>query len=382
MTKVCILGATGSIGRQALEVCREMGYSVEGVTANSDYEGLAAICKEYKPRFAAIADRDKSEKFKDLVQGTVTFCGSEGLLECIRKSNADITVNGIVGSAGILPTIESMKISKRVALANKESLVAAGKLIMKTAVERGVELIPVDSEHSAIFQCLEGNRNNEIDEIYLTASGGPFREFSSEQLKGVTREMALEHPNWVMGSKITIDSATMMNKGLEVIEARWLFDVDYRKIKVLVHPQSIVHSMVGFQDGSIIAQLGAPDMRVPIQYSLTYPKRMCNNFRKLDIYKLGELNFQAPDMKIFRCLGLAYEAGMEGNSMPCVMNAANEEAVRAFLSGYITFTDIPVIIEKVMDMHNPVEADSIEMILEQDRLARRRTHKIIKEDLN
>ncbi len=379
MTRVCILGATGSIGRQALQVCREMGFSIEGVTANTDYEGLAAICREYKPRLAALVDEGNLDKIKDLAGDTKVLGGKDGILECIRESNSDIVVNGIVGSAGIVPTLEAIRTSKRVALANKETLVAAGNLIMKAAADNGVELIPVDSEHSAIFQCLDGNRNNDIDTIYLTASGGPFRGFEKERLKSVTKEMALSHPNWVMGSKITIDSATLMNKGLEVIEARWLFDVEYSKIKVVVHPGSIVHSMVGFSDGSIIAQLGAPDMRVPIQYSLTYPKRICNNFDKLDIYRIGELSFMEPDTKTFRCLELAYEAGRIGKTMPCVMNAANEEAVRSFLRGEISFLDIPDIIEKTMGLHNPVDAESIDVVLEQDNIARLNTQKIIKE---
>jgi len=380
MTKVCILGATGSIGRQALEVCREMGYVVAGVTANTDFEGLVEICREFRPEFAAIADETRLSDFKAIAGKTTIFGGSTGILECIRESSADITLNSIVGSAGILPTLEAVRRSKRVALANKESLVAAGKIIMEEVKSRGTELIPVDSEHSAIFQCLEGNRSNRLKTIYLTASGGPFRGFDREQLKNVTREMALAHPNWVMGSKITIDSATMMNKGLEVIEARWLFDCIYEDIKVVVHPESIVHSMVEFDDGSIIAQLGAPDMRVPIQFSMTYPKRMCNSFNKLDIYKMRKLEFTEPDTDTFRCLALAYEAGKRGGTMPCVMNAANEEAVAAFLRDIIPFARIDEIIRRIMEQHDSFEPDCVETILEQDRIARFLTRKIIKED--
>jgi len=380
MTKVCILGATGSIGRQALEVCREMGYVVAGVTANTDFEGLVEICREFRPEFAAIADETRLSDFKAIAGKTKVFGGSTGILECIRESRADITLNSIVGSAGILPTLEAVRRSKRVALANKESLVAAGKIIMEEVKSRGTELIPVDSEHSAIFQCLEGNRSNRLKTIYLTASGGPFRGFDREQLKNVTREMALAHPNWVMGSKITIDSATMMNKGLEVIEARWLFDCIYEDIKVVVHPESIVHSMVEFDDGSIIAQLGAPDMRVPIQFSMTYPKRMCNSFNKLDIYKMRKLEFTEPDTDSFKCLALAYEAGKRGGTMPCVMNAANEEAVAAFLRDIIPFVRIDEIIRRVMEQHVSFEPDSVETILEQDRIARFLARKIIKED--
>lgn len=382
MTKVCILGATGSIGRQALEVCRDMGYQVTGVTAGSDVKGLVEICKEFRPGYAAIADETKVDQLREAVPFAKVFGGRSGIVDCTKNSNADITVNGIVGSAGIMPTIAAIETSKRVALANKETLVAAGELVMKAVKTNETELIPVDSEHSAIFQCLEGNKNNNISTIYLTASGGPFRGFAKEQLDTVTKEMALAHPNWVMGSKITIDSATMMNKGLEVIEAKWIFDVKYDDIKIVIHPGSIVHSMVEYDDGSIIAQLGAPDMRVPIQYSMTYPKRVCNNFEKLDIYKLNELVFMKPDTEVFRCPALAYEAGRIGKTMPCVLNAANEVAVHAFLDESISFVDIAVVIEKVMESHDPVDADSIEIVLEHDKKARQKARKIIKEELN
>ncbi|MBN2558873.1 MAG: 1-deoxy-D-xylulose-5-phosphate reductoisomerase [Clostridia bacterium] len=370
MTKVCILGATGSIGRQALDVCRQAGYAVSGVTAGSDHAGLLEICRDYGVPRAALHNKEAYDAFIREKSSAKAYGGIEGILECIRDCGADIVVNGIVGSAGILPTLEAIRSSGRLALANKETLVAAGSLVMDMARAHDCMIIPVDSEHSAIFQCLADNGRKYLSRIYLTASGGPFRGYSIDQLKHVTKEMALQHPSWVMGSKITIDSATLMNKGLEVIEARWLFGMAYDEITVVVHPGSIVHSMVEFRDNSILAQLGAPDMRIPLQYALTYPERKCNNYKKLDIYKTGGLIFEEPDTDAFRCLALAYEAGRAGGTMPCVMNAANEEAVGMFLEGSIGFTDIPEIIERVMDAHEPIEADGIEAILEADSAAR------------
>lgn len=374
MTRVCILGATGSIGKQTLQVCRDAGYKVVAVSANTDYIGLAEMCREFSPSYAALSDPEAFEKFEALGCGCRSFGGAKGILELIRRCRADIVVNSIVGSAGIMPTIEAIKNSRRLALANKETLVAAGELVMSAAKEHSCEIIPVDSEHSAIFQCMRGNKLSQLNKIILTASGGPFRGYTKEMLGDVTLEMALSHPNWTMGSKITIDSATMMNKGLEVIEARWLFGLDYDHIKVVVHPQSIVHSMVEFNDNSLIAQLGAPDMRVPIQYAMTYPDRMGNDFKKLNVYDVGSLEFERPDTDTFRCLGLAYEAGRTGGTMPCVMNAANEEAVKMFMEGKIKFKDIPDVIESVMDGHKPVQADNIEMVLECDKEARKASY--------
>ncbi|MCK5758782.1 MAG: 1-deoxy-D-xylulose-5-phosphate reductoisomerase [Clostridiales bacterium] len=371
MTRVCILGATGSIGEQTLQVCREARYDVVAVAANKDYEGLLEVCREFSPTHVALFDPNAYEIFKGYGCSGNLYEGSEGILELIRNSKADIVVNSIVGSAGILPTLEAIKYSKRLALANKETLVAAGELVMKSAAENNCEIIPVDSEHSAIFQCMQGNNENQVKGIVLTASGGPFRGYSKEMLTNVTLEMALKHPNWVMGNKITIDSATMMNKGLEVIEAKWLFGLEYDQIKVAIHPKSIVHSMVEFVDNSLIAQLGAPDMRVPIQYALTYPDRIRNEFNSLDVFDMGSLEFIKPDLETFRCLKLAYEAGMTGGTMPCVMNAANEEAVKMFLEGKIEFVEIAAIIEKVMGKHKAIAADNIESILECDKEARR-----------
>lgn len=371
MTRVCILGATGSIGEQTLQVCREAGYDVVAVASNKDFEGLLRVCSEFSPAHAALFDSNAYEVFKGYRCCTNIYKGSEGILELIRNSKSDIVVNSIVGSAGILPTLEAIKYSKRLALANKETLVAAGELVMKSAAQNNCDIIPVDSEHSAIFQCMQGNNENQVKGIILTASGGPFRGYTEEMLRNVTLEMALRHPNWVMGSKITIDSATMMNKGLEVIEAKWLFGLEYNQIKVAVHPKSIVHSMVEFVDNSLIAQLGAPDMRVPIQYALTYPDRIRNEFKSLDVFDMGSLEFFKPDFKNFRCLKLAYEAGTTGGTMPCVMNAANEEAVKLFLKGKIKFVEIAAIIENVMEKHTVLAADNIESILECDKEARR-----------
>ena len=371
MTKVCILGATGSIGEQTLQVCREAGYQVTAVAANTDYEGLLKVCREFSPAHAALYDSTAHEIFAGYGCCSNTYKGAEGILELVRNSQADIVVNSIVGSAGILPTLEAIKHTKRLALANKETLVAAGELVMKSAAENNCEIIPVDSEHSAIFQCMQGNKENQVKGIILTASGGPFRGYSKEMLKDATLEMALKHPNWVMGSKITIDSATMMNKGLEVIEAKWLFSLEYDQIRVAIHPKSIVHSMIEFVDNSIIAQLGAPDMRVPIQYALTYPDRIRNDFNSLDVLKMGSLEFNKPDLETFKCLKLAFEAGRIGGTMPCTMNAANEEAVKMFLEGKIKFVEIAAIIENVMEKHTVMAADNIENILECDKKARR-----------
>lgn len=371
MTRVCILGATGSIGKQTIQVCRDAGYDIVGVTANSDHAGLYKICSEFSPGHAALYEHGAYLKFLNHGFKGNHYSGMDGILELIKNCRADIIVNSIVGSAGILPTMEAVKNTKRLALANKETLVSAGELVMSAAKRYSCDIIPVDSEHSAVFQCLQGNEKSQLKRIILTASGGPFRGYDTGQLEGVTIDMALRHPNWVMGSKITIDSATLMNKGLEVIEARWLFDVGYDMIDVAVHPQSIIHSMVEFEDNSLIAQMGAPDMRVPIQYAMTYPDRLKNDFRRLDIFRMGDLTFEEPDTEVFRCLGLAYEAGKTGGTMPCVMNAANETAVNMFLTGRIKFTGIAKVIEKVMDKHMPRAADSIETILECDREARR-----------
>jgi 1-deoxy-D-xylulose-5-phosphate reductoisomerase len=371
MKKVCLLGATGSIGIQTLEVCRKAGYEVTAVTADRNYTALLEICREFSPGFAALNDFLAFEKFNSEKPGSVkSYKGMEGIVECVRESGADIVVNAITGSAGITPMLEAVKCYKRVALANKESLVAAGSLIMPLAKECGCEIIPVDSEHSAIFQCI-GDSAKDVKRIILTASGGPFRGYGKNQLENVTPEMALKHPNWSMGSKITVDSATLMNKGLEVIEAHWLFNKGYDGIDVVIHPQSIVHSMVEFKDKGMLAQMGPPDMRIPIQYALTYPKHMPNDFPGLDIIKTMRLDFEKPDTEVFRCLDLAYEAGRAGGTMPCAMNAANEEAVEMFLQGQIRFSKIAEIVGEVMEKHDNIKDDSIEALTEADLKARK-----------
>lgn len=371
MKKVCLLGATGSIGIQTLEVCRKAGYEVTAVTAGRNHKALLEICREFNPGFAALNDSAAFDSFNSEKPDTIkSYEGIRGIVECIRESGADIVVNAITGSAGILPMLEAVKCARRVALANKESLVAAGSLIMPMAKERGCEIIPVDSEHSAIFQCI-GDSPKEVKRIILTASGGPFRGYDKRQLGEVTPEMALKHPNWSMGSKITVDSATLMNKGLEVIEAHWLFNIGYDDIDVVTHPQSVVHSMVEFVDKSLIAQLGPPDMRIPIQYALTYPQRLHNDFPGLDIVKISRLDFEKPDTGVFRCLDLAYEAGRAGGTMPCAMNAANEEAVDMFLNGKIGFTEIAEIVWHVMEKHDNIKNHSIEELTEADLKARK-----------
>ncbi|MFO7636368.1 MAG: 1-deoxy-D-xylulose-5-phosphate reductoisomerase [Clostridia bacterium] len=369
--KVCILGATGSIGKQALAVCKALGYQVVAVSANKNHKLLRDICSEHLPAFVALLDNDSASAFNRNREGACAFQGEEGIRRIVIESGADIVLNAIVGSAGILPTATAIRHAGRIALANKETLVSAGKAIMEQAKAFQCEIIPVDSEHSAVFQALQGNRRSDLEQIILTASGGPFRGYTRDMLEKVTLKQALNHPNWSMGKKITIDSATLMNKGLEVIEARWLFDMDYDHIDVLVHPQSIIHSMVRFRDKSHIAQLGAPDMRIPIQYALTYPERQPNEFMSIDFTKTGSLEFQKPDMVTFRALGLAYEAGRQGGTMPCVMNAANEEAVELFLKKEVSFTRINDIIEYTMDRHTVHKGEDIEEILEWDRWARK-----------
>ncbi|HHW32088.1 MAG TPA: 1-deoxy-D-xylulose-5-phosphate reductoisomerase [Clostridiaceae bacterium] len=350
---ISILGSTGSVGVQTLDVIRNLGYKVIGLTANSNVELLEKQVREFKPRIVAVGEevftRDVKNRFESL--GVEIYSGEEGLIKVATADEAEMVVASIVGIAGLVPVFEAIKKGKDIALANKEVLVAAGEIVMAEVRKRQVKILPVDSEHSAVFQCLHGNKNKEVNRIILTASGGPFRGKKASELENVSVEDALAHPNWKMGSKITIDSATLMNKGLEVIEARWLFDIQPEKIDILIHPQSIIHSMVEYIDGSVIAQLGIPDMRVPIQYALSYPSRRYNNYEKLDLLKYGKLTFEEPDYSTFSCLRLAYEALAIGGTMPAAMNGANEEAVNLFLNKKIRFGDIPRIIKKVMDSH-------------------------------
>jgi len=361
MKKIAILGSTGSIGTQALKVVAEHPdlFQVDVLTANNQVEKLIEQARRFNPDAVVIANEDKYESLSDALADLPikVYAGSHALCEVVENSSVDVVLMALVGFAGLLPTIHAIRSRKLVALANKETLVVAGELITQLARQYSAPILPVDSEHSAIFQSLVGEGQNEIDKILLTASGGPFREFSTEQLRHVTPTQALHHPNWKMGAKITIDSATMMNKGFEVIEARWLFGVQAEQIDVLVHPQSVVHSAVQFRDGAIKAQLGVPDMRLPIQYALTYPDRLPLSGERLDLFRLRNLTFEYPDMEKFPCLGLAYEALRRGGNVPCVLNRANEVMNLAFRQGKIAFEDIYTNIKKVMELI-PFESES------------------------
>lgn len=355
MKKIAILGSTGSIGTQTLDVVREHSdeLQVVALAAGSNKERLKEQIKEFHPKLVSLSDEKKAQELKEELAGeqVEVVCGMEGLIEVAGADSADVVVTAVVGMMGILPTMEAIKKGKDIALANKETLVTAGHLIIPMAKEYGVSILPVDSEHSAIFQSLQEEPKAALDKILLTASGGPFRGKSAEFLETVTLEDALNHPNWSMGPKITIDSSTMVNKGLEVMEAKWLFGVDYSQIEVVIQPQSIIHSMVQYVDGAIIAQLGTPDMRVPIEYALFYPERRSLSGDRLDFSKLSQITFEKPDYKVFRGLSLAIEAGKTGGTMPTVFNAANERAVAKFLKGEIKYTDIVRSIEKCMDAH-------------------------------
>lgn len=367
MKKIAILGSTGSIGTQTLDVVREHSdeLQVVALAAGSNKERLKEQIKEFHPKLVSLSDEKKAQELKEELAGeqVEVVCGMEGLIEVAGADSADIVVTAVVGMMGILPTMEAIKKGKDIALANKETLVTAGHLIIPMAKEYGVSILPVDSEHSAIFQSLQGEPKAALDKILLTASGGPFRGKSAEFLETVTLEDALNHPNWSMGPKITIDSSTMVNKGLEVMEAKWLFGVDYSQIEVVIQPQSIIHSMVQYVDGAIIAQLGTPDMRVPIEYALFYPERRSLSGDRLDFSKLSQITFEKPDYKVFRGLSLAIEAGKTGGTMPTVFNAANERAVAKFLKGEIKYTDIVRSIEKCMDAHKVSAHPDLEEIL-------------------
>lgn len=367
MKKIAILGSTGSIGTQTLDVVREHSdeLQVVALAAGSNKERLKEQIKEFHPKLVSLSDEKKAQELKEELAGeqVEVVCGMEGLIEVAGADSADVVVTAVVGMMGILPTMEAIKKGKDIALANKETLVTAGHLIIPMAKEYGVSILPVDSEHSAIFQSLQGEPKAALDKILLTASGGPFRGKSTEFLETVTLEAALNHPNWSMGPKITIDSSTMVNKGLEVMEAKWLFGVDYSQIEVVIQPQSIIHSMVQYVDGAIIAQLGTPDMRVPIEYALFYPERRSLSGDRLDFSKLSQITFEKPDYKVFRGLSLAIEAGKTGGTMPTVFNAANERAVAKFLKGEIKYTDIVRSIEKCMDAHKVSAHPDLEEIL-------------------
>ena len=371
MKNIAILGSTGSIGTQTLDVARKNeDLRVVAVSAGKSVEKLEEQIREFHPILAAVWDEKAARDLKTRIADTDTkvVSGMEGLLELASMPESDILVTAIVGMIGIRPTMEGIRAGKDIALANKETLVTAGHLIMPMAREYGVSILPVDSEHSAIFQAIHGEENKEIHKLLITASGGPFRGRTTEELRRVTVADTLKHPNWVMGRKITVDSATLVNKGLEVMEARWLFDMDLDHIQVVVQPQSIIHSMVEFKDGAIMAQLGTPDMRLPIQYALYYPHRRYLDGDRLDFTKLREITFEVPDMETFRGLPMAIQASREGGSMPTVFNAANELAVKKFLEEKIGFLDIYEIIAQSMERHKKIAHPDLDEILsvEQD----------------
>ena len=367
MKKIGILGSTGSIGTQTLEVVREnKDIEVTALAAGRNIRLLEEQIREFAPRIAAVWDEKKAKELKERVKDLPVkiVSGMDGLIQVSAFEEMEILVTAIVGMIGIRPTMEAIKAGKDIALANKETLVTAGHLIMPLAKENGVSILPVDSEHSAIFQSLQGGQQKAVKKILLTASGGPFRGKKREELADIQVEDALKHPNWEMGRKITIDSSTMVNKGLEVIEAKWLFDVDVSQIQVVVQPQSVIHSMVEYEDGAVIAQLGTPDMKLPIQYALYYPERRYLPGERLDFWNLGKLDFEKPDTDTFYGLALAYEAGRRGGSLPTVFNAANERAVQLFLERKIGYLEIPKIIKECMERHKNVEQPSLEEILD------------------
>lgn len=372
MKKVAILGSTGSIGTQALDVIRKNSdLELVAISAGSNITLLEEQIREFHPAVAAVWSKSNADALRiaiaDVVPGCRIVSGMEGLLEVATIEQADIVVTAIVGMIGIRPTMAAIQAGKDIGLANKETLVTAGHIIMPLAAKQGVSILPVDSEHSAIFQCLNGEKHNKIHKLLLTASGGPFRGMNKTQLDSVTLEMALKHPNWSMGKKITIDSATMVNKGLEVIEAKWLFDVSPNQIEVVVQPQSIIHSMVEFEDGAVMAQLGTPDMRLPIQYALYYPDRIYLDGKRLDFSMLSEITFEKPDMDTFLGLRFAYDAVEAGGSMPTVLNAANELAVAKFLNKKIKFQEIYEIIDFCMSRHEIIANPTVDEILDTER---------------
>lgn len=381
MKKISILGSTGSIGVSTLEIvaAHPNRFKVVALSAGNNLELLCKQIALFSPQVVAVISEESARELRGMLPGKKPeiLYGVPGMIAVATAAEAEIVVAAIVGAAGLVPTAAAIKAGKDVALANKETLVTAGHLIMGMVEEHGVKLYPVDSEHSAVFQSLQGHRREDVRRIILTASGGPFRDYPLEKLAHVSIADALNHPNWSMGQKITIDSATMMNKGLEVIEARWLFDMPAEKIGVHIHPQSIVHSMVEYVDGCVMAQLGVPDMKGPIAYALTYPERVPTGVKPLDLTALSGLTFSNPDYTRFPALKLAYQAMAAGESMPCVLNAANEVAVEAFLAGRIKFTDIPVAIEKTMNAHQPHQLATIEEVLFVDRWGREKTREIL-----
>lgn len=376
MKSIALLGSTGSIGVNTLDLVRRFPdkFKVRGLVAGRNLKLLASQIREFSPDWVSIREKEEVPLLRRLLgnRKMEILWGEDGATSIVTASGVDVVMAAIVGGAGLVPTLEAVRAGKEVALANKEALVMAGEIFVHEAKKRGVRLFPVDSEHSAIFQCLQGNRREEVERIILTASGGPFLRTSLRTLNRVSIKQALKHPNWKMGPKITIDSATMMNKGLEVVEARWLFDMKPPQVEVVIHPQSIVHSMVRYQDGSIIAQLGIPDMRIPIAYALSYPHRLKVNCRSLELTRLGKLTFLPVEKRRYPALHLAYQALAAGGAMPAVLNAANEVAVAAFLERRIGFREIHRVIEKTMEAHTSTYPREVQEVLEVDRWARER----------
>jgi len=378
MKSLSILGSTGSIGTQTLEIVRKFPneFKIAGLTTNKNTELLKKQIKEFKPEAVAVMDEEKADLLKADV---LVYKGMDGLIKIAKLEETDTVVNSLVGSIGVLPTVRAIENSKNIALANKETLVTAGSIVMEKVNQHNINLMPIDSEHSAIWQCLNGEDRKTVNKITITCSGGAFKNKTKEELENVTAADALKHPTWDMGAKITIDCATLMNKGFEVIEAHWLYNLDYDKIDVVLHPESIVHSLVEFSDHSTIAQLGMPSMKIPIQYALTYPNRMKNlELPRLDLIKINQLNFKKINNGLFPCLNYAYDAGRIGGSLPAVMNAANEIAVYAFLDNKIKFLDIARLVKKKMDEHKVIKTPELDEILEVDKKIKKETEDEIK----
>jgi 1-deoxy-D-xylulose-5-phosphate reductoisomerase len=386
MKRIAILGSTGSIGSNSLKVieAHPEAYQVTALAAGKNIEWLAEQVQKFRPLAVAVLGDHEAESLRERLgraHGPKIFSGKEGFIHLATLEEVDTVISAITGAAGLQPTYAAIRAGKNVALANKETMVMAGPLVIEEAKRKGVMLLPVDSEHSAILQCLQGHPREDVRRVILTASGGPFRDFSYEEMGKVTPEEALKHPNWNMGPKISVDSATLMNKGLELIEAKWLFELDIRQIDILIHPQSVVHSMVEYRDGSIIAQLGIPDMITPITYALSYPRHLGTQLPALDLEEVGALEFTKPDRRKFRCLDLALRAAEIGKSMPAVLNGANEVAVELFLQGRIGFLQIPSLIEKTMKAHIPFDVQSIEKVMKADAWARQRAVEFAQGDI-
>ncbi|PEA88450.1 1-deoxy-D-xylulose-5-phosphate reductoisomerase [Bacillus thuringiensis] len=377
---ISILGSTGSIGTSALDVisAHPEHFKIVGLTANYNIDLLEQQIKTFQPRIVSVATKDLADTLRTRISANTKIThGTDGLIAVATHPDSNLVLSSVVGVSGLLPTIEALKAKKDIAIANKETLVAAGHIVTELAKQNGCRLIPVDSEHSAIFQCLNGENNKEIEKLIVTASGGAFRDKTREEMQTLQAKDALKHPNWLMGAKLTIDSATLMNKGFEVMEARWLFDIPYEKIDVMIHKESIIHSLVEFIDGSVMAQLGAPDMRMPIQYAFHYPTRLPSSYKKLNLLEISSLHFEKPDLEKFPCLQYAYECGKIGGTTPAVLNAANEIANARFLKNEIVFFDIEKTIYKTVEAHHNIKDLSLDAILEADQWARQYANELL-----